>query len=246
MSQGSSVASTAGPAPVRARRPAAAWVGLSLARQRLLTRPLLLLALLALVLALGVAAIERLAAPPGAADRALGMVFGLVIPLTSFAVVHLAVGRRRLAESVWCAARYGLSRRKLLIGLELGTIAVAAAIAVVVATLSLVVAQVHTAALGSDLWTTGWIAALGAAAYAACFGAGATVLRGGRGRWIPLVLDFVLGDGLGFGAALVPRSHLRNLIGGTPPLELGQASSSALLLGGAVVLVALASIRSGE
>jgi hypothetical protein len=64
----------------------------------------------------------------------------------------------------------------------------------------------------------------------ALFAVGATFLAAGRGRWLALVGDFLLGAGAGALAIAWPRSHLANLTGGVPPLDLAQHWSSVVLV----------------
>ncbi len=226
--------------------------GARLAFGRLVGRPLVLVSLLALAIAAMVALVERGYEPVGAATRVLTVVFGLVVPLASFAVLSIATGRARIGETVWPLARHGLRSSHLALGLLLGVMVVAAGLAVVTVELSLVLSRgadgygAGAAGLGRDALTSGWIAALGAAAYVAWFGLGAAFFRFGRGRWIPLVADFVLGAGAGYSAAVWPRAQLRNLIGGDGVLDLSQATSSVWLAGLIVVVTVLAALRAGD
>ncbi len=230
----------------------ALWAGARLAGGRLAGRRLVLVALLALSVAAMVALVERSHEPVDAATRALTVVFGLVVPLSCFAVLSIATGRARIDETLWPLARHGLRGSHLALGLLMGTMVVAASLAVVTVELSLVLCYggdgqaAGTAGFGRDAVTTGWIAALGSSAYVAWFGFGAAFFRFGRGRWIPLVADFILGAGAGYVAALWPRAQLRNLIGGEPVLDLPQATSSVLLAAMIVVVTLLAALRAGD
>ncbi|RLB62439.1 MAG: hypothetical protein DRI90_09060, partial [Deltaproteobacteria bacterium] len=157
--------------------------GARLAFGRLVGRPLVLVSLLALAIAAMVALVERGYEPVGAATRVLTVVFGLVVPLASFAVLSIATGRARIGETVWPLARHGLRSSHLALGLLLGVMVVAAGLAVVTVELSLVLSRgadgygAGAAGLGRDALTSGWIAALGAAAYVAWFGLGAAFFR---------------------------------------------------------------------
>ncbi len=234
-------AARGGPKLVRA--PSAVACGARLGQARLLVRPFWLIALLCVSLAATAGWIERSVALPGAVDRALGEVFRLVVPLLAFLLVNLTVGARRLGDSVWGAARFGLSRRKLAFGLVLSAMAASAAVAVVAVELTVVVAGPGPLGLGRELWTSGWIAALSAATYAAWFAAGSTWLRAGRGRWIPLAADFTLGMGSGLWAVPWPRPHVRSLVGDLAPLDLPQPVSAGWLLLSALGLALAASLR---
>ena len=228
------------------RAGAAVGAGARLGLGRLRSIELAWVALLGLGLALATGFIERRSGSFGAPDRTLGVVFRWLVPLESFAVVGLVLGRGRLGEGVWCLARHGHARRDLATGLQLSAMVVAALLAVATTVLALATAYSSLAGLGRDLATSGWIAALGAAAYVAWFAFGATALRFGRGRWLALHGDFVLGGSAGWWSVPWPRSHLRNLIGAEPPLGLAQASSSVLLAAMVVVLALLGSLRSGD
>ncbi|MBI4706080.1 MAG: hypothetical protein HY744_33720 [Deltaproteobacteria bacterium] len=230
---------------------AARGIGLGLAlwraRARLAARSGGLVVAVGWAFAGAVGAIEAGRAPYGAPDRTLGAVLGLAVPLASFALCRLATGRARLRDSVWCAARFGTSRRLLALGLASGAAAAAALAAAAAALLGLLLAYGgNPAAMAADAWTSGWIAALGAAAYAAWFVLAGTFGRRGGWRWAPLVLDFALGAGAGLISSPWPRAHLRNLAGGAPPLGLGQPASTALLGGTVAVLLLVAALRSGE
>jgi len=226
--------------------------GARLAVGRLACRRLVLVALLATMLTAMMALVERSHEAVDAASRMLPLAFGLVVPLSSFAVMAIATGRARLSEAVWPLARHGLRRSHVALGLLLGAQAVAAALALVAVELGLVLSHglsgqgAGPIGLARDAVTSGWIAALGAAAYVAWFGLGAAFLRLGRGRWLVLVADFLLGLGAGYFAACWPRAHLRNLIGGEPLLELSQATSSVALAAATVVVTVLAAMRSGD
>lgn len=220
--------------------------GLKLGWARLLGRRLVAIAVLSLAVTLVSALIERRTGPFGAADRALGVVTRWVIPLASFALTTVVFDRERLRDSVWSLARFGHHRGRLALGLELVAVAAACLLAVLCVEVALVTCYGARSGLGRDAWVSGWISALGASAYIAWYSLAACVLRAGRGRWLPLVCDFVLGSGTGGLAVIWPRAHLRNLIGDEPVLGLTQGSSSVVLAATAIVLLAMASLRSGD
>lgn len=243
---GEAVAGAAAPATVRTATFAGFAAGLRLGPARLFRRPLLWIGLLGAAVALALSVIERGAMPHGALDRTLEAVFRWVVPLISFAVVGLATGPRRLGESVWCTARFGLSRRQLAVGLLLTAMLAAVLLALVAVELCVATAGSSALGLSGELWTSGWIAALGGGCYVAFFGAGAAFLRFGRGRWVLLGADFVLGEGSGAWSIPWPRAHLRNLIGGEPVAELPQYASSFALLAVGLVLLVVAGWRCGR
>jgi hypothetical protein len=76
---------------------------------------------------------------------------------------------------------------------------------------------------------------LGGAGYGAYFTLGASFGKRGGGRGVFLFLDFIFGSGSGAIAALFPRPHLKNILGGAAPLEMSARASAIVLL----VLIAL-------
>jgi len=226
--------------------------GARLAEARLACRRFVLAALFAITLAAMVALVERSHEPVGAASRMLTVVFGLVVPLSSFAVLAVVTGRARLAEAAWPLSRHGLRGSHVALGLLLTAQVAAALLAMVVVAVALVLSHglsgpaAGAIGLGRDVLVSGWIAAAGAAAYVAWFGLGATFLRFGRGRWVVLAADFLLGLGTGYLAACWPRAHLGNLIGAEPVLELPQTMSSGAVAAMIVVPTLAAALRAGD
>jgi len=199
---------------------------------------------LALAVALVGASIERHATSSGSLDRTLEVEFRLVIPLYVFAIVGVALGRRRPATLVMRVTRFGAPARETTLGLVTATIAVSALACAIMVAASVVVAHGYGAdSLVSELITSTWIAALTAAAYAAWFCFGATFMRRGGGRAVPLVFDFLLG-GAGFAGAVMPRGNALNLLGFDAPMGLAQRASSVMLLSTAVALGVGAALRS--
>jgi hypothetical protein len=90
--------------------------------------------------------------------------------------------------------------------------------------------------LGRDALASAYAGSLGGAAYASWFSLGATFGKRGGGRAAFLVMDWLLGgvDGL---SLLLPRAHVRNLLGGAAPLDWSQRASAVAL---AVLAVAYA------
>ena len=81
-----------------------------------------------------------------------------------------------------------------------------------------------------DALTSAYAGALGGAAYAAWLALGTALGRRGGGRAALLVVDWVLGAGTGATATITPRAHLRNLLGGTPPMNLSESSRACALV----------------
>jgi hypothetical protein len=185
---------------------------------------------------------EPLAAPSATIEPACA----LVLPLSSFALVHRALRGADLADTVWAIGRHGLSRRFAALGVLVGTMLLSIALFTPALLAALVIAYGRTPGLVRDALTTGWIAGLGAGAYAAWFGLGSSVTKHGRGRWMFLALDFVLGGGTGALAAVFPRAHMTSLLGGPAVIDLSQRASSALLALGIFLLCAIAALRVPE
>jgi hypothetical protein len=97
--------------------------------------------------------------------------------------------------------------------------------------------------IGLDVFTSGWIGALAALAYAAVFAFGATFGAKGGGRYWVLGFDLFFGGTGGVAALFAPRAHAQNLLGGEPPMLLGQPASAALLVVIAVSFTWLALAR---
>ncbi|WP_437736696.1 hypothetical protein [Sorangium sp. So ce1335] len=239
------------PAEGHPRRSAAALLGVRLGLEMALSRlrarrPLLALGL-GVALAVAAAVIEVAFGSSGAVDRALLATFRLVMPLTIFALAADAADRTTLREAAWPAARFGASSHHVALGIALAALLSSAAAGALLA--AVVVAIAHgpgAAPLARDMVTSGWIGALTGAAYAGWFSLGATFLRRGSGRFVPLVADFVLGGSAGVVGALLPRGNAVNLLGGPPPLELAQPASAGLLALSAIVLALAAAARCRE
>ena len=220
--------------------------GVRLAGARLRVRATIALTLVTLGAVAATALVLRARAPLTAPSQTLGVVFRWVVPLGAFALCSLCLGRARLDDSVWPIASQGAPRRHVVLGVLSVALATCATLAAATASLGLVLAYGHTPGLLEDLSTTAWIAALGGAAYAAWFTLGASFLRLGRGRWLPLLLDFTLGATGGVLALCWPRAHLNNLAGGESLLDLTQQTSSVLLAGVTAVVVIVAAMRGGD
>ena len=203
-------------------------------------------ALLALCLvALGAFA-ERRAGLLGAANRALtGSAFGLVIPLYLFATATTVLGGARLDHAASPIARFGHPRRRVALGLVLGTMLLGGlAAAVLGATAALVAHDPSAPPTATDALTAAWIGALTGCAYGGLFALGSTFGARGGGRIVALLLDFLLGSTSGAAALFFPRAHAQNLLGAEPPLQLlTQPTSTACLAVLAVVLPAIALLR---
>jgi hypothetical protein len=232
-------------------RGAGAFVGVSLGAsmgaRRLAGRGVMFTALLALALALAGGLIERRVTTAGAVDRSLASTFRLVIPLFCFALAARASDRATLRDAAWPVARYGAARRDVALGIGVALVLASAVSGALLAIVAVASAQSASAPpFARDAFTSGWIGALVGSAYAGWFSFGSTFLARGRGRVVPLVLDFLFGSGVGLFAALLPRAHGRGLLGGDGPLGLSQPQSSIALLLLAVLLPVAAALRCRE
>lgn len=152
--------------------------------------------------------------------------FGVVLPLASYAFcARLGSTRDDLVSAYW--ARHGVDRRRF----ALGRVAFCAAL---VSVLMLPCAALAFAASRAVFTTSGgWAmplatvalaAALGALSYTVSFGL-AQLLAGNVGRASYLLLDWLLGSGVGVAALPWPRAHLRSLLGG--PAVTGMSATQA-------------------
>ncbi|WP_437817942.1 hypothetical protein [Sorangium sp. So ce1078] len=239
------------PAEGGSERAAPALVGVRLGMEMALSRlrarrPLLALAL-GVALAVAAAVIEVAFGSSGAVDRALLATFRLVTPLTIFALAADAADRTGLRDAAWPAARFGASSHHVAFGIALATTLAAALAGALLAVVVVAAAQGPGGApFVRDVLISGWIGALTGAAYAGWFSFGATFLRRGLGRFVPLAADFLLAGSAGVVGALMPRGNAVNLLGGPSPLGLGQPTSAGLLALTVVLLTLAAAARCRE
>lgn len=222
-------------------------LGFVTATRRLQSRATLLLVALAVALVISGGVIERHITTWGAVDRSLSSTFRLVLPLYCFAVATAACHRLGLREAAWSVARFGAARRDVALGVVLAVVAASTLGGVLLSAVAVLSAYGSSSRpLLIELFTSGWIGGLVAAAYASWFAVGSTFLHRGRGRWIPLVLDYFLGGGTGVIAVFFPRSNARNLLGDVGPAHFSQPQSCVALFVMVVVLVSLATVRSRD
>jgi hypothetical protein len=199
--------------------------------QRALATNALAVAVLAWGLSALVAVAEKRTSLYGAAGRALeGQVFGLIVPISLAWISLRVLEPLRLDVAATPLARFGLSRRAVALGLVAASMVAGALVAAISAAIGALAAHDPTApALAFDLYTSAWIGALTACAYAGLFALGATFGAKGGGRYWALGFDLLFGGTGGVAALLAPRAHAQNLLGGEPPLLLSQPASAALL-----------------
>ncbi len=222
-------------------------LGFELGRARLTQRSTMLTALLCIALVATSAFIERRVGSAGAVDRSLVSTFQLIIPLVTFAIMRTASGRTRLDLGTMPLARYGAPRPYLALGLILAAAVTAALFSALLSMESVLLAHSSVSPpLARDLFQSAWIGALTAAAYATLFAFGGSFGERGRGRWVPLVADFLLGRGASLFGVVFPRANAQNLLGGAAPLGLSQAASSLVLAALLILFATLATLRARE
>lgn len=196
------------------------------------------LGLLGIGLSAGAAATERVIHPvTGPYWTLLGAVFGIAVPLYSFALVTKVVLERRHGHrSGW--SRFGVNRKRYALGELAPAVGWSAMFAATAGLVAVGCAGAPTSA-GSiaDVLSAVWIGICGALLYCLLFAAAGTWM-GGRGAGVVLIFDWLLGSGSGAWSAVWPRAHLRSLLGGEPILDLSQAASCAVV--GVLVAVFLA------
>ena len=173
------------------------------------------------------------------ADHVLIDTFGaLALPLLSYAIVGASVASQSLRASTAPVVAFGAQPARA----AAASVAVAAASCALVGALTAAIVALVAHGVSDpprlhDAAASAYVGALGGAAYAAWFGAGASFGRRGGGRLALLILDWILGASGGASALFSPRGHVRNLLGGPPPMDLSQRASLA-----ALVFLALASV----
>jgi hypothetical protein len=180
------------------------------------------------------------------ADHALVGAYGaLLLPLLAFSVVGGALGARSLAASGAPVVAFGAGPERA----AWATVAVAAAAsallgALLAAAMAVVAHGSADPPLARDALASAYAGALGGLAYAGWFSLGASFGRGGGGRALLLVVDWVLGSAGGAAALVTPRGHVRNLLGGAPPMGIPERASALFLLVLAVLYALWAARRA--
>ncbi|MGO9833823.1 MAG: hypothetical protein ACLP1X_06380 [Polyangiaceae bacterium] len=194
-------------------------------------------------LAIGMAVVMRGRGASHGADDVLIEAYGaLVLPLLAYTLVGTTLGARSIAGSTTAVAAFGASRARaaaVTVGVGVGASALGGAL--LAATVAVVAHGTADPPLARDALASGYVGALGGAAYASWFSLGAGFGRRGGGRVVALVVDWLLGANGGVTALFAPRAHLRNLLGGAPPMDLSQRAS-AMALGILVVVCALGAV----
>jgi hypothetical protein len=189
----------------------------------------------ALAVAFALAAREE--GTPHGADHVLVDAYGaLVLPLACYAVVGAGIGARSLSSAVAPLVAFGASAaRAALMAVAVVTAGCAVTGAALGAIVALLAHGVADPPLAHDAITSAYAGALGGCAYGSLFSFGASLGKRGGGRTVLLVADWVLGSVGGAAGLVTPRAHLRNLLGGSPPVQLPERASAVLLVVLAVV-----------
>jgi hypothetical protein len=195
-------------------------LGVRLAFSRLFRWSFALGYVVAFLLAVTVALLERATGSARATDHALsGAVFGIAVPLLCYFAVGALTHGVRLDAALDPLARHGASRKSLLFGISCGG-AFALVISASCLTFATLVAGHGTSgsALARDIGPSLWVTVLAVSAYVAWFLLGSTFGARGRGKTLFLALDWIFGSGSGVLAVPWPRGHIRNLLGLEPVL----------------------------
>ncbi len=125
------------------------------------------------------------------------------------------------------AARRGANRRSLVLGMIIGTSIRVAAVSAAVAAVAVIFARgAATHASLSDALTASWIAVLAASAYVGLFSFGSLFGKAGGGRTVAFLADWVAGA---FSCVVLPRAHIRSLLGGELVAGLSAWQSTGML-----------------
>jgi hypothetical protein len=200
------------------------------------------------VLALGFALAAQSRGSANGADHVLVGAYGaLILPLLAYTLVGAVLGARSLAAATAPLVRFGAApTRAAAVTVGVAVAAGVAAGAVLAAVVALVAHGSSDPPVAGDALASAYAGALGGAAYTAWFVLGASFGKRGGGRTVLLVADWVLGLGRGVLAVVTPRAHLRNLLGGTAPMEWSGRASAAALGVLAVVCVVVAVRRASR
>jgi hypothetical protein len=167
-----------------------------------------------------------------AADHVLLEAYGpLVLPFLAYVIVGGVVGGHSLTHAAAPLVAFGAAPKRAAVS------ATCVAAAACIFAGSILAAGIDVLAHGStdppllgDAIASAYAGALGGGAYAAWFVLGASLGKRGGGRPALLVVDWVLGASNGAAALTTPRGHLRNLLGGMPPMDVPERASAAALL----------------
>jgi hypothetical protein len=181
-----------------------------------------------------------------AADRALTTAaFGLALPILAYLTAEAAFGGSRFGKSTRLVARHGGSGRLASLGQATALAGALALGAACIAGAALVSAYpLGDPRLWSDLGATLPIALVAGIAYAGWYAFASSFGAAGGGRKWLLGFDWILGASSGVFALPWPRGHVRNLLGGTPIVEMSQSQALWVLVAGTSLAMVFALVRS--
>jgi hypothetical protein len=199
-----------------------------------------------IAVAIAFAIAERWRGSAHATDRVLLDAYGpLVLPLLTYALVGGVVGNRSLSLAARPLIAFGASpARATALAVIVAAAACTVAGAVLAAGVSLVAHGSADPPMVRDAISSAYAGGLGGAGYATWFMLGATFGKRGGGRPMLLLVDWILGAGDGAAALFTPRGHVRNLLGGMPPMDLPGRASAAILTALAIAWALIALRRA--
>jgi hypothetical protein len=201
-----------------------------------------------MAIALAPAIFEKMHDSVHGADHALlGFYSTIALPFLAFSILSAVLGRDGLSTSTIALTNFGATPMR--VALHTVTVAVVASALLGGALGALVDVVGHGTLdppLAQDVLGTFATGALGGGAYVAFFAAGASFGARGYGRSILLVVDWLFGTSAGSSALLVPRAHIRNLLGGAAPEDVSTRTSIAALLAMIVVFTWFACTRAAR
>jgi hypothetical protein len=191
-------------------------------------------------LAIGVARSSQ-----GASHVLVGIYAALAVPLMAYAIVGTVLGTRGIANCTQSLVTFGAPpARTAAVAILVAMTQCALAGAALAAAVAVVAHGPGDPPPARDALASAYAGALGGSAYAGWFSLGTAFGRRGGGRTLLLIADWVLGATRGAGALFTPRAHLRNVLGGAPPMDLSEAASAFALVVLAVVCTVAATQRA--
>lgn len=170
--------------------------------------------------------------------------FGLVVPLLAYLSFDAALAGQAFEQAINPLARHGGSGREAAVGASFCVCVLLAGYGAALGALTVLVSRDGgDVRLVADAWASSWIGAVAGLAYGAWYTLASTLGKRGGGRITFLLTDWVLGASAGFLAVPFPRAHIRNLLGGTPAVELSQAAALVALVLGSALAWCLGAVR---
>jgi hypothetical protein len=188
---------------------------------------------------------EHAHASPHGAARALDVFASLAAPLVAYGIVAAAApdGLVRAGQPL---TRLGAPPDRTAVATVFVAMIASALLCGVMGALAVAVGHgAEDPPVVRDVWMTLGLSALTGATYASYFMLGAALVAHAWGRGALLVIDWTLGSGYGVGAALLPRAHVRNVLGGEGPVDVLPSESiiALVLLTTVCVFLIVARVR---